>query len=72
MLFAFAFLAVNNLDVKKARKSSRIALHGAVRVPSRALRLFAALLAQMRRALIGRFSQSSYNESVRGAVLALR
>ena len=47
MLFPFAFLAVNYLD----------ASHGAVRVPSRAVWLFLALLTLMRTALIRAFSE---------------
>ena len=44
MLFAFAFLAVKYLDVYiKATKSPKLASHGAVRVPSRAVQLFPAL-----------------------------
>ena len=38
-------------------KSPKIALHGAVRVPSRAVKLFSALLTLMRTALIRGFSQ---------------
>ena len=55
MLFAFAFLAV--IYLLKATKSPKIASHGAVRVPSRAVGLFPALLTLMRTALIRAFSQ---------------
>ena len=50
MLIAFAVLAVNNL-------------HGAVCVPSGAVRNYPALLVLMRRALIQGFSQEFYCES---------
>ena len=41
----------------KSEKTPKIASHGAVRVPSRPARLFPALLALMRTALIRGFSQ---------------
>ena len=45
------------LGCLKATKSPKIASHGAVCVPSRAVRLFPALLALMGTALIQAFSQ---------------
>ena len=45
------------LGCLKATKSPKIASHGSVCVPSRAVRLFLALLALMRTALIRGFSQ---------------
>ena len=53
------------LGCLKATKSPNIASHGAVRVPSRAIRLFPALLTLMRTALMGAFYNESAHEAVR-------
>ena len=52
MLFAFAFLAVNNLDAKKRRNSPKLHRTELYVFLSRAVRLFPALLALMRTAFI--------------------
>ena len=51
------FSGCKKLGCLKATKSSKIASHGAVRVPIRVVRLFPAHLALMRTALIRGFSQ---------------
>ena len=56
-LACICFSGCKLLGCLKATKSPKIASQGAVRVPSRAVRLFPALLALMRTALIRGFSQ---------------